>query len=267
MYQRFYQNPMSRFVPLCKRTQVLENDNFKSINKPRIGNKIFLPSVLSDSDEQQILNKANIIVKNRRKEEREKHINLFNSTKLIVPNNKYQTIIVDPPWKNQQQNNIMYPVVGADYPTMSYSELVEFGEIINKLSHNNCYLFLWTTIGKLEDGLKLLEEWDFRYVFNMIWNKVNKNGGSVGFQPTSFPRYNHEIILVAKRGSLVFKDTRNFYTTFTAERSEHSRKPTEFYELIDRVCPGPIIDVFSREDWKLKKMNIDSYGLEVGKFE
>lgn len=229
--------------------------------------KINIQSILTEGDEQKILNKANIIVKNRRKEEREKHIKLFNNSKLNIPNNKYQTIIIDPPWKNQQQNNIMYPVNGADYPTMSHSDLIKFGEVINKLSHKDCYLFLWTTIGKLEDGLNLIEEWGFRYVFNMIWNKVNKHDNPVGFQPTSFPRYTHEIILVAKRGSLVFKDTRKFYTTFTAERNEHSRKPLEFYELINRVCPGPIIDVFSREDWKSKDLKIDSYGLEVDKFE
>ncbi len=150
---------------------------------------------------------------------------------------------------------------------MTNDELVDYGETIDGLADQNSHIYLFCTIGTMKEAMALLEDsWNFQYIFQMVWNKVSGNGKPSGFAPTGFPRYTHEIILVGKRGSPSFYDTRGFYTSFSAERREHSRKPREFYELIDRVSQKPIVDVFSRQNWRDEGLEIDSFGIEVDKF-
>ncbi len=233
-------------------------------NKPT--NEIVIPSEMSEKDEKLILNVANRIVKERRRTQRNVYVEMLASNEQKIPKGKYHTILCDPPWDNVQHHNTLYPVVGADYPKMSHRELLEYREKIDALAFDDCFMFLWCTIGTLPRAMEILESWGFRYIFQMVWNKIGPNGNPTGFLPTGFPRYTHELVLVGKRGSLHFADTRDFNTSITAPRAEHSRKPIEFYKLIDRVCPKPIIDLFSRQDWMKAGLDIESHGLEVGKF-
>ena len=91
---------------------------------------------------------------------------------------------------------------------------------------------------------------------DMVWHK---NGG---FQPFDLPQFNYEPIVYGRRGSPAFTTTKEFKLCNLWERSEHSRKPKEFYELIKRVCPGPRIDIFSRE----KHDGFEQWGNEPDRF-
>ena len=44
---------------------------------------------------------------------------------------------------------------------------------------------------------------------------------------------------------------------------EHSRKPDEFYDLVDSLCVGRKLDVFSRE----ARPGWEQFGSEAGKFD
>jgi N6-adenosine-specific RNA methylase IME4 len=51
-------------------------------------------------------------------------------------------------------------------------------------------------------------------------------------------------------------------TVLEAARREHSRKPEEFYALVEKVCPGSRVELFARqqrEGWR-------AYGSDIGKF-
>jgi len=76
------------------------------------------------------------------------------------------------------------------------------------------------------------------------------------------PQYNSEFIVFGRVGALPFTETKNFFTCFNAPRREHSRKPDEFYKIVERVSPGPRIDVFSRET----RDGFESWGAESDKF-
>ena len=61
-------------------------------------------------------------------------------------------------------------------------------------------------------------------------------------------RNRHEILLIAKRGALPPPEPGNRPDSVVeAPRAEHSAKPSEFYEILERMYPGvPKIELFSR---------------------
>lgn len=173
-----------------------------------------------------------------------------------LPDGRYETIVIDPPWEMQKIGRDVRPnQVAFEYPTMSESELADFD--VPSLSADDANLFCWTTHKHLPMALRLVERWGYRYVCTMVWHKPG------GFQPIGLPQYNCEFIVYARRGSPSFVDTKSFNCCFSAMRREHSRKPDEFYGTIRRVTAGPRIDVFSRES----REGFDAFGDEAGKFD
>ena len=172
-----------------------------------------------------------------------------------LPNGKYRTIVMDPPWNLKRSKiNVTSNSSKFDYPTMSEDELSNLR--VGDIAHQDCHLYLWTTQGFLEMAFRLMKQWEVSYKFLMVWHKEG------GMQPSNYPQYNCEFVLFGSRGNLPFSDTKAFPTCFYAKRREHSRKPDNFYDLVRRVSPGPRIDMFSREE----RSGYDTWGAESGKF-
>jgi len=175
---------------------------------------------------------------------------------IRVPVGMYRTIVIDPPWQMEKILREVAPnQVGFEYPTMTVDQIKDF-PIPAEVADDDCHLFMWTTQKFLPYAFQILEAWGFRYVFEMVWHKPG------GFQPFGLPQYNCEFVLYGRKGTPEFIDLKAFPTCFDAPRREHSRKPDEFYQLIERVTPGPRIDIFSRE----KRGGFDQYGNEPDKF-
>lgn len=188
---------------------------------------------------------------------RERAAFMVESVDIRVPEGKYRTIVIDPPWPIEKiQREVAPNQVGFEYPTMTLTEIEKF-EIPMQIADDDCHLFMWTTQKYLPDAFKILSIWGFKYIFTMVWHKPG------GFQPFNLPQYNCEFILYGRKGTPEFTDLKDFPTCFDAPRREHSRKPDEFYNLIRRVAPGPRIDIFSRE----KRDGFDQYGNETDKFK
>ncbi len=185
-------------------------------------------------------------------ENQDKIEELKNNT-ITLPEGQYHTIVIDPPWDMKKIDRDNSPQdTGFDYPTMSIEEIKN----MKIPSTDNCHLYLWTTEKYLPDAFDILKHWGFTYIFTMVWHK---NGG---YQPFNLPQYNCEFVLFGRKGNLPFLDTKDFFTCFNAPRREHSRKPNEFYNLVERVSPPPRIDMFSRE----KRNGFDQMGNENDKF-
>jgi N6-adenosine-specific RNA methylase IME4 len=172
---------------------------------------------------------------------------------LAMPTSKYRTIVVDPPWPIQKiEREVAITQQQMDYKTWDLDRIRD----LPLPADDNCHLYLWTTQRYLPASFSILQAWGFAYIFTLVWHK---NGG---FQPFNLPQYNCEFCLFGKRGDLPFLTTKDFFTCFNGERREHSRKPSEFYDLVKRVSPEPRIDIFSRE----KQEGFDQYGDETDKF-
>lgn len=83
---------------------------------------------------------------------------------------KYKTIYADPPWWESGGGKIKR---GADrhYPLMKTSEIIAMADMINKLTDENCHLYLWATNNHLIDAFDVMKAWGFRYVTMITWVK------------------------------------------------------------------------------------------------
>jgi N6-adenosine-specific RNA methylase IME4 len=153
---------------------------------------------------------------------------------------RFDVIVCDPPWPVEKIERDVAPnQVALDYPTMSLGELAEWPGVVDK-AEPNCHLWLWTTPKFLPNAIELVKEWGFSYVCCHVWHKPG------GFQPFGLPQYNCEFAVYARKGSPLFKETKDFPLCFTAPRTGHSEKPDAFYERVRRVTAGRRLDMFNR---------------------
>jgi N6-adenosine-specific RNA methylase IME4 len=172
---------------------------------------------------------------------------------IPLPEGKFQTIVVDPPWPVEKILRDVRPnQVEFGYRTMSVDEIKVFP--IQKLMADNCHVYLWTTQKFLPIAFEVFESWGVKYECLLTWVK------NVGFTPFSW-MYSTEHVLFGRIGSLELLK-KGERLDFNAKVREHSRKPNEFYELVKRVSPEPRKDVFARE----KHDGFEAWGDEVDKF-
>jgi site-specific DNA-methyltransferase (adenine-specific) len=103
--------------------------------------------------------------------------NLTMRTNLI--NKKYKIIYADPPWAYNESGS-GNRVVKSKYPTMQIEDIIRLP--INEIADDDCVLFIWVTFPRLPEGLKVIEEWGFKYkglAFN--WVKKNKKSDSTAY--------------------------------------------------------------------------------------
>ena len=186
----------------------------------------------------------------KRKDEIEKIKDKIKTDNLIIAN-KYDVIVIDPPWNYGREYNSESSRVASPYPEMNFNELSN----IKLPSKDNCILWLWTTHAFIWDAKKLMEIWGFEYKAILVWNK-EKMG--IGF----WLRMQCEFCLLGIKGNPLW-ESKNIRDLINESRREHSRKPIEFYKLIEDNFTGKFIDYFSREKYSNKW---DCYGAEKEKF-
>ena len=160
------------------------------------------------------------------------HVDIFTTDK------KYRVIYADPPWSyNDKQDTIYHGGAVKHYPTMPLEEICA----LPIPADNNSVLFLWTTSPMLEDAFKVIHSWGFKYKSSFIWDKV----------ATAMGNYNsvrHEFLMICVKGSCVPDIPRRFDSVVSIPRTEHSRKPLEFRQMIDTLYPvGERLEMFARE--------------------
>lgn len=169
---------------------------------------------------------------------------------------KYRCIVIDPPWPIQKIERDVRPMQGKalDYPTMNIAELTDLA-VLEQADPDGCHLYLWVTHKYLPDGLRLMEAWGFRYQCVMTWIK------NVGFTPFSW-MYSTEHVLFGRLGSLDLLRL-GMRLDFTGKVREHSRKPDEFYDLVQQASPGPRLEMFARQP----REGFEAFGNETSRFE
>lgn len=167
----------------------------------------------------------------------------------------FSTILADPPWRFTNRTGKVAPEhrrLGR-YATMSLDEICDLP--VEAVAAKNAHLYLWVPNALLPEGIRVLESWGFRYVSNIIWAKRRKDGGPDGRGVGFYFRNVTEILLFGVRGSMrTLPPARSQVNMIESRKREHSRKPDEQYDLIERCSPGPYLEMFARypqEGWSV----------------
>jgi len=156
---------------------------------------------------------------------------------------KYAVIYADPPWQyssgDQHGTDEQQTVLGDHYPSMKLADICALPQA--NLAANDCVLFLWCTSPTLQEAFDVINGWGFKYKASMIWDKVAHNVGH-------YVSVRHELLLIATKGQPP-KVPKLVDSVYVEERTEHSRKPGYFRQLIDDLYPhGPRLELFARGD-------------------
>src|SRR3979409_158464 len=105
-----------------------------------------------------------------------------------VDNQKYSTILVNPPWQFTNRTGKMAPEHKrlSRYGTMKLDEIMALP--IEQIAAPTAHLYLWCPNAMLPEGLAVMRAWGFAYKSNIVWHKVRKEGGSGGPGDGSFFR-------------------------------------------------------------------------------
>ena len=175
-------------------------------------------------------------------------------------NPPYKTLVVDPPWHYDQggprNENGWASLSGKaiavpPYPSMTIEEISDLK--IGLLADADSHLYLWTTNAYLRASFDIIEAWGFRHSQTLTWCKTPRGLGPGGaFSNTT------EFVLFCRHGSLK-PLSRIDSTWFGFPRRAHSVKPMEFMDMVEKVSPGPYVEVFAR----VPRAGWDAWGNEV----
>ena len=178
---------------------------------------------------------------------------------LSKADERYSTILADPPWQFQNRTGKMAPEHKRllRYPTMELKKIMELP--VPKLAAASSHLYLWVPNALLKEGLQVMDSWGFTYKTNLVWHKIRKDGGSDGRGVGFYFRNVTELILFGVRGSMrTLQPGRTMVNLLATRKREHSRKPDEIYNLIEECSPGPYLELFAR----FKQQGWDQWGNE-----
>ena len=169
----------------------------------------------------------------------------------------YQTIVIDPPWKERGGGKIKR---GADrhYPLLKTKDIpgvIYRSGVLNPAEQ--CHLYPWATNNFLPDALWVMECLGFDFKTIVTWAK---KGDRRKFGLGQYFCGMTEHVLFGSRGKAMVPPTKDRgVTLIEAPRGEHSQKPSAMYDMIERVSPGPRLEIFA---WK-ERPGWDVWGNEV----
>lgn len=156
-----------------------------------------------------------------------------------VPDGIYSVIYADPAW--EYRNSGLMGSAESHYMTMPTADICALP--IPQRSADDAVLFLWATNPLLPDAMQVLKAWEFEYKTNFVWIKDRSTYGKLGFY--NYGR--HEILIIATRGSMLPRCKPLPDSVLPYPKTEHSRKPTEIYDLIETMYPEErYLELFAR---------------------
>src|SRR3989338_11082496 len=175
-----------------------------------------------------------------------------------LPNKKFDIIYADPPWdyngklqfdkssKDAESIDLSKKIFISSatfkYPTLKTSELMKLP--VQEIANDDCLLFMWTSNPHLVQAIELGKAWGFEYrKVAFVWDKMNHN-------PGQYTLSNCEICLVFKRGKIPTpRGARNVQQLIRVPRGEHSEKPIEVLQAIEKMFPNQKrIELFARKE-------------------
>lgn len=191
--------------------------------------------------EKEILQAAKEIraekAKAKRTERIEKIAEISKGNTGLDSDVRYPVIYADPPWRYEYASTESRAIENQ-YPTMSIDDICA----LNVPAADDAILFMWTTAPKLEEGLRVLNDWGFIYRSCAIWDKQKMGMGY-------YFRIQHEILLIGTKGNIPAPEPSvRPRSVFSISYDGHSAKPHEVAEMIEAMYPElPKLEMFCRQ--------------------
>ena len=167
----------------------------------------------------------------------------------------YSTIVADPPWKYTNTRGTQTRSIAGrkaitaehNYSTMTNDEIAALP--VGDLAAKDAHLYLWVTnpcmFGhqnrqRATSPIDMVEGWGFTYITLLTWVKAGAPG--LGF----YFRGQTEHVIFATKGKAPIPASLRESNVINAPRRGHSQKPDAFMDLVERVSPGPYLELFCR---------------------
>jgi N6-adenosine-specific RNA methylase IME4 len=173
---------------------------------------------------------------------------------------QFRVIYADFPWiYNDSQPS--GSSAQTHYPGMTIEEGCALP--VKEHAYKDAVLFFWVTEPMLYRGAQqIIEAWGFEHKTGLVWDKVDHNRGN-------YVSVRHEHLLICTRGSCTPENlTPMIDSVQTIRKGEHSAKPEEFRQIIERLYPtGPHLELFGRKrvkGWKVVGNDARLWAKELG---
>lgn len=176
----------------------------------------------------------------------------LNAKPLPTPEGTFDVQVLDPPWRYSARADDPSHRARNPYPEMDLDTIKALP--VGDRAEPNCVLWLWCTNAHMAEAYACLGAWGFTAKTILTWDK-----GRIGCG--SWLRGRTEHCIVATRGTPTVT-LAGQSTLLQASTREHSRKPDEFYDLVESLCPGTRLEWFARE----RRPGWQCWGAEVDRF-
>ncbi len=195
----------------------------------------------------------------------------MNQPLLPFPDKRYTVIYADPAWEyDDTQDAGNRGAVHKYKSVMTVDDICEMP--VPAISADDCILFMWVTMPKLREALRVLNAWEFEFKTTAFtWLKFTEKK-KLFWGMGRWTRSNPELCWLATKGhpQRVSKGVHsvidNRLTNTIAEDAtiaRHSEKPNEARERIVELCGDvPRIELFARKRYR----GWDTWGNEVNTY-
>ncbi len=199
-----------------------------------------------------------------------------------------RVIVADPPWAHNDALPGETRGAAKNYDVMPTREICQ---LRIPPTEPDALLFLWRLTNMPQDALDVCRAWGFTPKSELTWVKLTKGSASrvlkrevripkgttqagllrivmethspLAFAMGRYVRNSDEHCIIAARGrgaSLI--EDHGIRSTFFAPVGEHSEKPEEFFDIVERLTgrKGPYVELFARK----KRRGWTTIGREVG---
>jgi N6-adenosine-specific RNA methylase IME4 len=166
---------------------------------------------------------------------------------LLKKSSRFGSILADPPWRFTNRTGKVAPEHRrlSRYSTLTHQEIMELP--VERIAAPKSHLYLWVPNALILEGLEVMRRWGFTYKTNLVWYKVRKDGGPDGRGVGFYFRNVTELVLFGTRGNVrTGAPGRRQVNIIISRKREHSRKPDQLYQIIERCSPGPYLELFAR---------------------
>lgn len=180
----------------------------------------------------------------------------------IRPIDVLTCLVSDPAWRFSDSLPGESRGASKQYPCMSVDDICAMNPMPPECSRNSV-LFLWRVAAMQAEAMRVIAAWGYTLKSELVWLKRTKTG-LPWFGMGRYTRHAHETCLIATRGRAPVA-VRNVRSTFEAPVREHSRKPDEFYRIVEQLYPHAMrFELFARTPrlgW------IQQHGNQLGMFD